>query len=323
MAKVKVTQGETDRFRISNAINKNADGAIFATANFTADNRLVKTDRPSVDGKEVQQSGITVDDSDNVSGVVNLTLTGVVSAPDGATATPVFTNTGDLDTGFFFPAANTIGVVTGGTQVYVVDSGNRVIVGHSESVAIGGNQMVMQNHATAGGAGYSATRWSNNAAGPISTLAKSRSTTIGTSGTGSKVLNNDELGVLRFAGDDDTDVQSQGAEIRALASADASADNLTVRLEFRTANGAATPTTRVTIAPAGMVTCTSEVRIAGDVGGVAAHNTITGASDLTANSTGTGTVKFKGATSRDSAGFIKIYIGTTPYYIPVFSAITG
>jgi len=29
----------------------------------------------------------------------------------------------------------------------------------------------------------------------------------------------------------------------------------------------------------------------------------------------------KGLNKRDSAGFIKIYIGITPYYIPVFTAI--
>lgn len=51
--------------------------------------------------------------------------------------------------------------------------------------------------------------------------------------------------------------------------------------------------------------------------------TITETSNVAANSSGTGTIKFKGATSRDSSGFIKIYIGSTEYYVPVFSAITG
>jgi len=51
--------------------------------------------------------------------------------------------------------------------------------------------------------------------------------------------------------------------------------------------------------------------------------TITETSDVTANSTGTGTIKFKGATNRDSAGFVKIFVGSTEYYVPVFTAITG
>lgn len=66
-----------------------------------------------------------------------------------------------------------------------------------------------------------------------------------------------------------------------------------------------------------------EWRASGDAGGAASQTTMTGTSNLTANSTGTGTIKFKGATNRDSSGFIKIYVGTTAYYVPVFSAITG
>ena len=66
-----------------------------------------------------------------------------------------------------------------------------------------------------------------------------------------------------------------------------------------------------------------EVRATADVGGAASANALTNASNVTANSTGVGTIKFEGATNRDSSGFIKIYIGTTAYYVPVFSAITG
>ena len=74
---------------------------------------------------------------------------------------------------------------------------------------------------------------------------------------------------------------------------------------------------------AGTTTLLGELRVAGDVSGLAAHNTITGTSDETANSTGVGTIKFKGATSRDSVGFIKVYVGTNVRWIPCFSAITG
>jgi len=44
----------------------------YSSANFTADNRLVRTDRPTTDNTNVQQSGITIDDSNNVSGVGTL-----------------------------------------------------------------------------------------------------------------------------------------------------------------------------------------------------------------------------------------------------------
>lgn len=50
---------------------------------------------------------------------------------------------------------------------------------------------------------------------------------------------------------------------------------------------------------------------------------LTSVSNLTGNSTGVGSIKFKGATSRDSAGFVKVDVNGTDYYVPVFSAITG
>lgn len=65
------------------------------------------------------------------------------------------------------------------------------------------------------------------------------------------------------------------------------------------------------------------LRATGDVGGAASSIQISNVSDTTANSSGVGAIKFKGATSRDSVGFVKIYIGTTAYYVPVFDAITG
>ncbi|KRE04717.1 hypothetical protein ASE61_07305 [Bosea sp. Root670] len=89
-------------------------------------------------------------------------------------------------------------------------------------------------------------------------------------------------------------------------------------IQFQTSS-----TTRLTIAATGPVTVAQELRVAGDVGGAANQNTLTGTSNLTANSTGVGTIKFKGTTSRDSAGFIKMYAGTTAYYVPVFSGIAG
>ena len=95
-------------------------------------------------------------------------------------------------------------------------------------------------------------------------------------------------------------------------------------LDFRLLNDNTTvKSTPIRIGSANQVKFGGEVRVAGDIGGEASTNTLTGASDVTANSTGVGTVKFKGATSRDSAGFLKVYIGTTPYYVPVFSAISG
>jgi hypothetical protein len=59
----------------------------------------------------------------------------------------------------------------------------------------------------------------------------------------------------------------------------------------------------------------------GDEGGIAGTVGFTDVSDLATRSTGVGTIKFDDGTNRDSSGFIKVYIGTTAYYVPVFSAI--
>lgn len=82
-------------------------------------------------------------------------------------------------------------------------------------------------------------------------------------------------------------------------------------------------TAKLTITTAGHTNLAGGLNVGGDSGGLASNNSLTNVSDVSANSTGVGTIKFKGATNRDSTGFIKIYIGTTAYYVPVFSAITG
>lgn len=89
-----------------------------------------------------------------------------------------------------------------------------------------------------------------------------------------------------------------------------------------TASGGTARTEKLRVDTIG-INVTGSVIVAGDGGGVASTVGLSNVSNTAANSTGVGTIKFKGATNRDSTGFIKIYIGTTAYYVPVFSAITG
>lgn len=58
----------------------------------------------------------------------------------------------------------------------------------------------------------------------------------------------------------------------------------------------------------------------GDSGGFAGCNVLTSVSNTAARSTGVGTIKFADATARDNVGFIKIYVGTTAYWVPIFAA---
>ena len=55
--------------------------------------------------------------------------------PAGAVGTPSVTASGDLDTGAWFPAANTMAVSTGGVEALRVTSGQAVIVGNGDTVA--------------------------------------------------------------------------------------------------------------------------------------------------------------------------------------------
>jgi hypothetical protein len=63
------------------------------------------------------------------------------------------------------------------------------------------------------------------------------------------------------------------------------------------------------------------VTIGADDGGLAGYITYTNASNLS-TSTGTGTVKLTAGSNRDSNGWVKIYVGATAYYIPVWSNIS-
>ena len=51
------------------------------------------------------------------------------NAPDGAAGAPSIANAGDQDTGIFFPAENSVGVSTDGTQRLVIDSSGNVGIG--------------------------------------------------------------------------------------------------------------------------------------------------------------------------------------------------
>lgn len=74
-------------------------------------------------------------DSGNITGSNVMTETGTAitfAAPlyeiDGAESLPSYSNTGDTDTGMFFPAANEIGFSTGGTEKVRVDALGLVLV---------------------------------------------------------------------------------------------------------------------------------------------------------------------------------------------------
>jgi hypothetical protein len=60
-----------------------------------------------------------------------VTASGQASFADGTAAAPSITNTGDLDAGLFFPAADTVAVATAGTERMRITSGGNVGIGTS------------------------------------------------------------------------------------------------------------------------------------------------------------------------------------------------
>ena len=62
---------------------------------------------------------------------------------DGAVATPALTNTGDLNTGVYFPAADTVGVTAGGTEQFRFGS-NPIPGGGYKNLLINGSMAIAQ-----------------------------------------------------------------------------------------------------------------------------------------------------------------------------------
>lgn len=90
-----------------------------------------------------------------------------VTFPDGSASAPSLTNDGDTNTGVYFPAADTVGITTGGTERVRVDSSGNVGIGTSSPSA-----KLEVNGGSSGGA------------------LTFNSTTTGTSNTITSILNN-------------------------------------------------------------------------------------------------------------------------------------
>ena len=78
-----------------------------------------------------------------------LTVNGVVSHGAGSASAPSIAARGDLNTGAFFPAADTFGVATGGSERARIDSSGRFLVG--TSTASGANLLQVNSDALVNG----------------------------------------------------------------------------------------------------------------------------------------------------------------------------
>jgi hypothetical protein len=164
-------------------------------------------------------------------------------------ATPGLQVYNEPDTGFFRPAANTIGITVGGSEAARIDSSGRLLVGTNTARDLGGFSPSIFEGINASGSRLVLFQNSSNTSAGCLHLGKSRGASVGSN---TIVEQNDELGVIRFNGADGTDSDSTGAEIRCLVDGTPGANDMPGRLVFSTtADGASSPTERMRISSDG------------------------------------------------------------------------
>ena len=182
-------------------------------------------------------------------GTANIAISSVEAAA-GTALLPSIAASGDLNTGVWFPAADTVAVSTGGSERLRVDNSGRILVGSGTSRSLAGIQPNQFESTTSSG-GVSIIRNSADAIGPTLSFAKTRSTSVG----GVIVTQSgDSLGGFLFFGADGTDMDSWGASIMAAVDGTPGSNDMPGRIVFSTTTtGAASPVERMRIDKLGNV----------------------------------------------------------------------
>lgn len=165
-----------------------------------------------------------------------LSVNGIASFGAGAAATPSIAGFGDLNTGMWFPAADTIAWSTGGSERTRIDSSGRFLFGSDTAILSGfqgaGFTPSFQLHGATGSAASSGLfNWATGASSPYTvTFNKSISGIVGTRGA---LTGGASLGNLVFNGDNGTTF-STAAAISASIDATPSPTSMPGRIEFYT-----------------------------------------------------------------------------------------
>ena len=130
---------------------------------------------------------------------------------------------------------------------FVIDASGRVVLGYTANISTA-NLLELQSTGSATNFSFGFYGWSSGAGFPIQNFYRSKSGAIGTQGT---VASGDNIGALRFFGDDNT-AFIQAASITAAVDGTPGTSDMPGRLIFSTtADGASTPTERIRITSAG------------------------------------------------------------------------
>jgi hypothetical protein len=109
---------------------------------------------------EIRANSIT-----NAAGTGAPDLPNGLAVADGTAAAPSITNTGDTDTGIYFPSANTVAVSTGGALRAYVDSGGLYVTG--QLIDITGNLATLRLINNGGLSGYTLLEMTGNGTAQI------------------------------------------------------------------------------------------------------------------------------------------------------------
>jgi hypothetical protein len=167
-------------------------------------------------------------------------VSGPVEYPDGTEGSPSITNTGDTNTGIFFPDTDAVGISTGGSERMRFDASGYVVVGYKGAGRTFGDSVVpkMQVHGTNAASAVGVGRFSADALPAHVRMAKSRNATAGSH---TVVVNNDVLGAISFDGSDGTNF-IPAAQITGIVNGTPGTNDMPGALIFSTtADGGATP----------------------------------------------------------------------------------
>ena len=187
-----------------------------------------------------------------ITGVCSATsYTGDGSALTGITQTTINNNADNR----IITGSGTANTLNAETNV-VIDSSGRLLLGHSSSRQIGGHTALYQQEGTSfSNATLSITANSADTNGSYLILGNQRS---GSTGGNTIVQSGDEVGTIRFAASDGTDMNTPAAQIRCVVDGTPGSNDMPGRLVFSTtADGSAAPSERMKIDSAGNVTVTN------------------------------------------------------------------
>jgi hypothetical protein len=211
----------------------------------------------------------------------------------GTAALPAITFTGDLNTGIYSPAADTIAFAEGGVEAARIDSSGRLLVGTSTSNT--GYRLQVE------GTGFldSSISIRRNEVGAFPgalLFAKSKGPTLNSF---TSVVSGDELGLITFAGADGTS-NIPAAQIKAAVDGTPGANDMPGRLVFSTtADGASTLTEQLRI------TSDRYVRLASGTGGIQFNGDTAAANALDDYEEGTFTPTIEGTTLAGTASYTR------------------